>query len=203
MWPLQAKICQWTKKIKDDVVYGWGRQKIQKPFECFYLFWSCCVLDKFLMLIFYWRANNQSNCTVYYSMFVGKQSSVKCLGLTAGDSFSPYPLPLLAASSPLLPNFLLAPDVFLCLPTFLLACLISTWRRRGEEMADTQAITLLQDNLSLNSCIMQTFVWMATWWNVGWFLSHTETSWKIKIEYQFSEELCKNALWDSWLMFTY
>lgn len=47
-------------------------------------------------------------------------------------------------------------------------------------------ISLLQDNLSPNSCIIQTFVWMATWWNVGWFLSPTETSWKRKIVYQLS-----------------
>ena len=31
----------------------------------------------------------------YWSLFVGEQSLVKCLGL-AGDSFSPHPLPLLA-----------------------------------------------------------------------------------------------------------
>ena len=33
MRPLQAKfgkICQWTKKIKDAVVYGWGREIFPK-----------------------------------------------------------------------------------------------------------------------------------------------------------------------------
>ena len=33
MRPLQAKfgkICQWTKKIKDAIVYGWGRQIFPK-----------------------------------------------------------------------------------------------------------------------------------------------------------------------------
>ena len=36
MRPLQAKfekICQWTKKIKDAVVYGWGRQIFPKPLK--------------------------------------------------------------------------------------------------------------------------------------------------------------------------
>ena len=32
----------------------------------------------------------------YCFPFVGEQSLVKCLGLTAGDFFSPHPLPLLA-----------------------------------------------------------------------------------------------------------
>ena len=33
MRPLRAKfgkICQWTKKIKEDVVYGWGRQTLSE-----------------------------------------------------------------------------------------------------------------------------------------------------------------------------
>ena len=50
---------------------------------------------------------------LHCSPLVGERSSVKVLGLTAGDSFSPHSLPPLAHPSLLLHNFLLTPGVFL------------------------------------------------------------------------------------------
>lgn len=64
------------------------------------------------------RASNQSTCTT-----VGEQSSVKCL--TAGVSFYPRPLPLLALSL-LSPIFLFTPGTLLRSPACLLDCSISS-----------------------------------------------------------------------------
>ena len=65
---------------------------------------------QFLMSYFDRQANNQSNCTIGPCLGVNRVwYTVKCLGLTAGNSFSTHPLPLLAHPLPSSPQFFAHP----------------------------------------------------------------------------------------------
>ena len=67
---------------------------------------------------------------------MGIRSSVKCLGLTAGDSFSPHPLLLLSHPFTTSPPFFVHPRrapslARFSLARFSLACSISAWKEKG------------------------------------------------------------------------
>ena len=94
---------------------------------------------------------------------MGERSSVKCLGLKAGGSFPPHPLPtpspFLLTPSLLLPNFLAHPRRVPLLARFSFACSISARPEKGKESAATQATFFASCNTRLAIFIGTQKVW--------------------------------------------
>ena len=94
----------------------------------------------FLMSLFDWRATNQSNCTIT-SRFLAKGVRLKCLELTASESFPPHPLPLLAHPLPTSLYYFAYPGRA---PSLAYLFDLFAWKIKTKEMAAMEVISTVE-----------------------------------------------------------
>ena len=89
----------------------------------------------FLVALFDWRATNQTDRTIS-SHFLAKGVRLKCLELTASESFPPHPLPLLAHPLPTSPYCFAYPGRA---PSLAYLFNLFAWNIKTKEMAAMEA----------------------------------------------------------------